>query len=163
VHAGDCATCATAAKRTPDLRRTKKTPLARGVGRLLVWRSVFSLLSGFGAVSGSNHPDPRFLESLRSAWLACFPKVRHAPLMDIYEQQPCQKRGFLPRCDIFCPGWPEDVIQSPLAMHFRDACAHNEAPLYVYNSRENRELVKRTDTSAAPRTLDRSLAYKSSI
>ena len=57
-------------------RAAKKNPAGGGVvGRLLVWRSVFSLLYGaLGARLVALVPDPAFL--VRRPWLACFPNMR---------------------------------------------------------------------------------------
>ena len=77
----------------------QKKPRFRGVvGRLLVWRSFFSLLLS-GALSARRillGPDL----SSSSVSLACLlPNRAAVPLMDGYEQHACQRAEALKRCD----------------------------------------------------------------
>ena len=116
LHTRDSATCQPRAFH----RRSggEKKPRLRGVvGRLLVWRSVFSLLSGARGIRRFAFiPDPAFLLSVALARL--LPKGAAAPLMPVYEQHACQRAGPLKRCDMLRPGGCTNVTRRTIRGRF---------------------------------------------
>ena len=103
-------------------RRAKKTPLSRGVGRLLVCGGVsLLLLSGQGTVFDERHclPDPCLLIRIPVIVLnplrplvASFPTLDVCPVIN--KQHPCQCPRVGPRLDISAWGLAVIVTQSTL-------------------------------------------------
>ena len=92
----------------------KKRPRLRGVvGRLLVWRSVFSLLSGYRAVS-DEAPDLVGSALFFGVPAGVVSSSRRTPLLVRYEQHACQPSRAAARCDMLSTAARVTVMQRTL-------------------------------------------------